>query len=750
MQTFYIYLEDGEYGPYPQAELMTFYKEGIIQDQTPCRNEWMAEYLPFHLVRQASIDKKTNRLSPAGKVFSIFLLMLLLWGGYHWYSEMPARQYIDFFEKKALTETDKDKADRYRKLGQSIRQAQAGAKIDTLSVDKNTPLLVTVASWQASDLISYLLKRGASPNVDDAQNRTALRVSARKGIIQSVKALTDQSAEVNVKDNSGRTALMGAAWMEHLNVVDLLLKKGADINILDDKGRSALSWAAENGNPKMVDLLLSNGATINEDALWERPSPIRQAAEYGNMEALEKLLDQIKKPELLTPLLSFSINKGNINLAQLTLKKGAPLTPEIWHKVLTKDNREMVRLFIKQGANLSSLTPFSNRTPLEITAENSQPGNMEELLAQGAKPGQKTLLAAILGGRVKNASILVAKGITPEFSETEGNSLLLRCIKKNNSSDMVKFLLDNGAKVESKNIQDETPLMIALYMGNTNTVLHLLNKGANVNTKDNNEVSVLMIAAYTGNTDSFTNVLNKYKGDINQKDNFGRTALRWAAKGGNLAIVELLLAKGASCNLADAAGETPLMSAAHRGEIKMTKCLLEKGKAKINACGDDGRTALIWALKNRSYRNNSANMVRLLVEKGANINAKAKNEETPLSFAMKENKQDIINYLIDKGADLPNISGNNISLLAAIYEGDLIKVKILLKKGANANEKGADGDTPLIAAVYRGQKEAVIELIKHKANVNALKHSDGATPLGVAKGRGYTEIARILEEYGAK
>lgn len=745
MQNFYIIANESEYGPYSWVDLLELNRQGTVQDNTPCRNEIMTDYLPFRLVRKA-VERKQRKKGRGWTYLGAAAFLVLAGGGtYYWQRDADIRRYMALFENKA--QSDKENADKYRKFVGMLRQIKEGKKVDSFFMDGGVPLTITAASWGADGLVIDLLDRGASLKASDHLKRDVLRTSARKGLIKAVREIVSRGGDVNSRDEWGRTPLMGAVWMEHKEVVEFLLQNGADINALDHSGRSALSWAAEKGNGEMVKFLLSKGSQMEDKDVWTPNSPVRVAAKYGKMEVLEILLEKVKNKDMLENVLLYAVKEGERNMVRLVLKNGGKCIPRIWGCVLDSDDREMTRQFIEHGAKLDSLEPFSRQTPLDYAAFKGKAGCMDELFAKGTKPTKLTLEAAIEGGNVRAATLVVSKGIRPDFKITGKRALIFRAIARNRTGEIAEFLLTLGADLETRTEDGETPLMMALYDGKADSVRRLLARGASPVAKDKNGMTALMVAAYQGHKEAFKMLLDRYPGgvSVNIRDNKGRTALRWAAKGGNLPIVEMLLARGGLCHIVDSEGETPLMSAARAGNVNMAQAMLKTGKARVTAQGFDGRTALIWAMKGNRYGNSQLAMVRLLVDNGAEVNAKAKNGETAFSLAMEKKKNDVVSYLLDKGANAGGTDIGNMSLMEAVRQNNLLVVKLLLRKGADTNMAEDSGDTPLIAAAWGGYKEIVEELIKYNANIDAVKHSDGATALSAARDMNRREIVKILE-----
>ncbi len=143
-------------------------------------------------------------------------------------------------------------------------------------------------------------------------------------------------------------------------------------------------------------------------------------------------------------------------------------------------------------------------------------------------------------------------------------------------------------------------------------------------------------------------------------------------------------------------------------------------------------------------------IVVLLIEAGADVNAKDKYGWTPLHRAARHGHIEVVKLLLEAGADV-NAKGEfgETPLYRAAWRGRTEVVKLLLAVGAEVNDKDDEhGTTPLHCAAWRGRTEAVEVLITAGAEVNA-KDNAGATPLPLAAWYGYTEVVKILLKAGA-
>ena len=221
------------------------------------------------------------------------------------------------------------------------------------------------------------------------------------------------------------------------------------------------------------------------------------------------------------------------------------------------------------------------------------------------------------------------------------------------------------------NAKDEygnTPLIEAVqYSGNLAVITALLKAGAEVNAKDEYENMPLHLAVGNNNLKVITALL-KAGAEVNAKDEYGNTALHTAASfSRNPAIVTTLLAAGAdvSVHRSGVQTKTPLQAAAFSNTQAVVAALL-KGGADVNEQTEHTRyTALHFAAKN-----NDLAVVSALLKAGALVNAKDINDETPLHYAAKRERNQVY------------------------YQKNPEVITALLAAGADPHARDVSGDTP--------------------------------------------------------
>ncbi|HEY1305987.1 MAG TPA: ankyrin repeat domain-containing protein [Vicinamibacterales bacterium] len=154
------------------------------------------------------------------------------------------------------------------------------------------------------------------------------------------------------------------------------------------------------------------------------------------------------------------------------------------------------------------------------------------------------------------------------------------------------------------------------------------------------------------------------------------------------------------------------------------KATADRQKVDVNAPLSDGSTALHWAVESEDLET-----VGLLLDAGANVNAKNRYSVTPLHVAVSNGNAAIVGRLLKAGANGDAVDASGEPLLTiAVRGGSIDSLTLLLERGAPANAADTTAkETPLMWAVRAHQRDAIALLLSHGAHVNAVTRT-GDTP----------------------
>ena len=448
----------------------------------------------------------------------------------------------------------------------------------------------------------------ATLTAEAAARRDAPLIAAVKAVdVDTVRSLVvDQGADVNQTAPDGATALHWAVHKNDAGLVDLLLAAGADVSVANRYGVRPISLAAENGNAEILEALLDAGAEPNA-ALPEGETVLMTAARTGNAAAIRVLLVRGADPNLRDGF------RGQTAL--------------MW--AAARNNADAVHALAELGADLHAKTE---------TVERAPGGN--RLFYAPPPTGFTALLFAARGGHIDAVQVLLAAGADINDTLSDGQSALGVAVA-NAPWELADYLLDRGADPN--------------LAGAGWNALHQIARTRRMNTGFGfpgpipsgsvDSIDVLKKMIDVGGDVNARMTTNGMKdGQRNRLNRLGATPFFLAAKVTDTEAMRVLLDAGADATVPSADGTTPLMVASgvaiwNPGEdggslpgqedevLEAVKLCLEHGN-DINAANYRGMTALHGA----AFRG-ANNVVEYLVEQGADLNARTDLGYSPLAIA---------------------------------------------------------------------------------------------------------------------
>lgn len=368
--------------------------------------------------------------------------------------------------------------------------------------------------------------------------------------IKGIKLLIDKRININ---GNGRNVLLESCSKGHILIVQSLIEKGVKVKNDDI---SYLYAACSNGHIDIARLLIQNGVDVKKYG----GSSLIVACSKGHIDIINLLIENevnIKKSG--GSALVEACSNGDINIVKLLIEKGANVNAidEMGRRSLieacSKGYIDIIYLLLEYGANVEMTDGFG-KFPLIEACSNGHIDIANLLLAKGANINKadlfkiSSLIEACANGHKEIVELLIKKGAD---IKRDGYEALVKSVS-NNFIDIVKLLIDNGVNVRSRSVS-----YIACSNGNKEMVKFLINKGAYVNSHNNNMQSALSIACSKGYKD-IAQLLIEKGANINDKDFRGYTPLMFACLHGNTDIVKLLVDNGAEVSTKGSFSSTPM------------------------------------------------------------------------------------------------------------------------------------------------------------------------------------------------
>ena len=310
---------------------------------------------------------------------------------------------------------------------------------------------------------------------------------------------------------------------------------------------------------------------------------------------------------------------------------------------------------------------------------------------------------------------------------------------------LIRDLLDSEEKKPRlDNQKSKISLHQAISKGNEKCILQYIENGSDLNMKDHKGLTPLLLAL-KHNQLEIAKILIKHGADIELANKGGRTPLHFAIELGSIELTKAILERNANINAKDKKGMTPLhyASAFDFDNPDMAQLLIANG-ANLKEVSDLGTTPLHLAA-GKGF----VNIARFLLQKGSDINAKDKKGFSALHYASDSTeKQNMVQFLIDNGANLKEVSHLGITPLHLAVNSVLVNIaRLLLEKGSDANAKDSKHLGPLHFAIedvleendeqYAKIKDLVSLLINYGAKVDK-------TALTMVVKKGTPEVCEIL------
>jgi ankyrin repeat protein len=618
-----------------------------------------------------------------------------------------------------------------------------------------TKALMLAIYADQGDTIGRLFKAGVSPNAVRWRGDTALWVAVNLRKLKAVEALINAGADVN-RTSSGLTILMHAAnrpapdrWA--------LSEADYDASVIEFKKHRPLK-RREPVQGTIIERLVQAGAKI--DARDRNgTTPLLVAVTFGSVDAVKTLLDLGANPNIKRAYretaLHWAIKRGDIEIVRALLTAGAD--PHV------KNRGDQSPLTIAKNEGHQQIVELLCDFPGIECALSSEPDSRPDQPQNTKKPAPKgrppetlrerflNLDWAGLGNRLLGLVGMEKYNCGGQNSTPELEHLLVKAVENGDFKSVKKALLA-GAWVQTRDHRGSPVVMTAAERGHNTIIKILIRAGADVNQKGNFEGTALGAAAGIGNL-KCVNTLLRAGAEVNTVDGYLRSPLHHAVLGKNLEVERALVEAGADANLRDKEGYTPISFASDSSTFRALLKSQPRGSppVDVNVSAVGGKRTVLMAMIG------DIDAVRLLLDAGANVDARDSESRTALMLAAAAGQGAIVQTLLGANANIEAKSNNGRTAIAhAAEQGQGEIIRLLAEAGARIDSRDHAGWTPLMI----GLREKTTHLTLWRTRVvEALWASgvdieepdeDGRTPLIWAARSCDSQVVLLFLQWGAR
>jgi len=361
-------------------------------------------------------------------------------------------------------------------------------------------MLHYAAEWGLNNAITMIIRSGIPVDSQNATGQTPLFMATKSNNASTLKIFVDNNANINARDSQGNSPLHAAVRWNAVTSVTYLISAGIDVDVHSLNGNTPLHDSVTLNLPEIQALLISKGANLESKNI-DGNTPLMEAVRGAYLNSIDKLI------------------ASNADTSTRNIRGDTPL-----HIAVATERIDIINRLLKTGVSIHARNT-KNRTPFQMSL---------------------TISPKIVSALLENNRI--------NISDDFGNSVLHVALHERADDNVIRTIINQGARINAVDYNGKTPLRLALDYEMLEAAKIIADSGADpfITAVDNKSPAEIAIAK----GEVYLRAIFSGRA-INARDSSGNTILHYTARLGTPKLITVLFELGANRSIRNIASESP-------------------------------------------------------------------------------------------------------------------------------------------------------------------------------------------------